>query len=192
MVPAEHPSLTPSVPERTVRPEPGEPEQAVFINLLRSYDCLWSEQGKFIQSFGITPQQYNVLNVLAMRDEGHGVACQEIAENLLNRVPDITRLLDRLEQAGFISRERCCTDRRVVRTHLTEVGRAKVQEIRTPLLAALKLRFAHMSEAEVLELNRLLSKLREPSCPYAKGAFAAPELSETSGALASSVTTPAE
>jgi len=151
---------------------PGEAEQQVFINLLRSYDCLWSEQGKFIQRFGITPQQYNVLNVLAMRDEGHGVACQEIAENLLNRVPDTTRLLDRLEQAGLILRERCCTDRRVVRTHLTEVGRAKVNEVRTPLLAALKLRFAHMSETEVGELNRLLNKLREPGCPYARAAFA--------------------
>jgi DNA-binding MarR family transcriptional regulator len=151
---------------------PGESEQQVFVNLLRSYDCLWSEQGKFIQRFGLTPQQYNVLNVLAMRDEGHGVACQEIAENLLNRVPDTTRLLDRLEQAGFIMRERCCTDRRVVRTHLTEAGRAKVNEVRTPLLAALKLRFAHMSEQEVSELNRLLNKLREPGCPFARAAFA--------------------
>jgi DNA-binding MarR family transcriptional regulator len=149
----------------------GEPEQEVFINLLRSYDCLWSEQGRFIQRFGITPQQYNVLNVLALRDEGHGVACQEIAENLLNRVPDITRLLDRLEQAGLILRERCCSDRRVVRTHLTDVGRAKVDEVRTPLLAALKLRFAHMSEQEVSELNRLLHKLREPGCPNARAAF---------------------
>ncbi len=143
-------------------PEPGESEQQVFVNLLRSSECLWSEQGKFMQRFGITPQQYNVLGVLARRDAGHGVTCQEIAEHLLNRVPDTTRLLDRLEQAGLILRERCCTDRRVVRTHLTQVGRAKVLEVRTPLLAALKTRFAHMSEHELGELDRLLTKLREP------------------------------
>lgn len=146
-------------------------EQELFGNLMRAYDCLWSEQGKFFQSFDITPQQYNVLNVLASRDEGSGIACQAIGEHLLNRVPDITRLLDRLEQAGFIWRERCATDRRVVRTHLTDAGRAKVQEVREPLHQALKSRFAHMSMDEIHELNRLLTKLREPHCPNARAAF---------------------
>lgn len=147
------------------------PEQELFGSLMRAYDCLWSEQGKFFQSFDITPQQYNVLNVLASRDEGVGVACQAIGEHLLNRVPDITRLLDRLEQAGLIWRERCATDRRVVRTHLTDAGRSKVQEIREPLHRALTSRFAHMTADEVHELNRLLIKLREPHCPNARAAF---------------------
>jgi DNA-binding MarR family transcriptional regulator len=146
-------------------------EQEVFGNLMRAYDCLWSEKTKFFQSFDITPQQYNVLNVLASRDEGSGVACQAIGEHLLNRVPDITRLLDRLEQAGLIWRERCASDRRVVRTHLTEAGRGKVQDVRGPLQQALQTRFAHMSAEEVLELNRLLTKLREPHCPNARSAF---------------------
>ena len=148
-----------------------QPEQEVFVNLLRSYDCLWSEQGKFFARFGVTPQQYNVLKVLASPNEGPGVACQAIAEKLLNRVPDITRLLDRLEQAGLIWRERCCADRRVVRTHLTDAGRAKVQEIHGPLQEALRTRFAHMTTEEIVELNRLLQKLREPGCPHAKSAF---------------------
>ena len=167
-------------PEHVIDPVPAaasrEPpactvEQEVFGNLSRAYDCLWSEKTKFFQSFDITPQQYNVLNVLASRDEGSGVACQAIGEHLLNRVPDITRLLDRLEQAGLIWRERCATDRRVVRTHLSEAGRGKVQEVRGPLQQALQTRFAHMSSDEVLELNRLLTKLREPLCPTARSAF---------------------
>ena len=157
--------------ERTSERGLCSPEQEVFGNLTRAYDCIWSEQGKFFQSFDITPQQYNVLNVLASRDEGSGIACQAIGEHLLNRVPDITRLLDRLEQAGLIWRERCASDRRVVRTHLTDAGRAKVQEVRGPLNQALKSRFAHMSTDEVRELNRLLMKLREPHCPTARSAF---------------------
>jgi DNA-binding MarR family transcriptional regulator len=167
----------PSPRFQTVSPEhpstegSGQPEEEVFVNLLRSYDCLWSEQGKFFARFGVTPQQFNVLKVLSARDGGAGIACQAIGEKLLNRVPDITRLLDRLEQAGLITRERCCTDRRVVRTHLTEVGRAKVDEIRAPLQEALRQRFAHMTREEVVELNRLLHKLREPACAMARGAF---------------------
>ena len=147
-------------------------EQEAFISLVRSYECLWSEQNKFFQRFDITPQQFNVLKILASQQhEGHGVACQAIGEQLLNRVPDITRLLDRLEQAGLIWRERCCTDRRVVRTHLSEAGRKKVQEIGRPLREALKARFGHMTSDEVRELGRLLSKLREPMCPKARAAF---------------------
>jgi DNA-binding MarR family transcriptional regulator len=76
-----------------------------------------------------------------------------------------------LEQAGLIWRERCATDRRVVRTHLTDAGRTKVQDIRGPLQQALRTRFAHMDAEEVRELNRLLLKLREPHCPNAKSAF---------------------
>ena len=160
-----------SLDQSTVGPSP-EPEQEAFVSLVRSYECLWSEQNKFFQRFDITPQQFNVLKILASRgDESHGVACQAIGEQLLNRVPDITRLLDRLEQAGLIWRERCCTDRRVVRTHLTDAGRAKVQEVGQPLREALKARFGHMSPDEVRELARLLTKLREPMCPNARGAF---------------------
>ena len=59
----------------------------------------------------------------------------------------------------------------MVRTHLTDAGRAKVQEVRGPLNQALKSRFAHMSVDEVRELNRLLMKLREPHCPNARAAF---------------------
>jgi DNA-binding MarR family transcriptional regulator len=146
-------------------------EHDVLGNLVRAYDCLWSEMTKFFQSFDITPQQYNVLKVLAAQDGRVGVACQAIGEQLLNRVPDITRLLDRLEQAGLIWRERCASDRRVVRTHLTDAGRSKVAEVRDPLQRALERRFAHMTGDEVRDLNRLLTKVREPHCPNARAAF---------------------
>jgi DNA-binding MarR family transcriptional regulator len=146
-------------------------EQDVLGNLVRAYDCLWSEMTKFFQSFDITPQQYNVLKVLAAQDGRVGVACQAIGEQLLNRVPDITRLLDRLEQAGLIWRERCASDRRVVRTHLTDAGRNKVAEVREPLQRALQRRFAHMTGDEVRDLNRLLINVREPHCPDARSAF---------------------
>lgn len=147
--------------------------EELLANLVKSYDCLWSELSRFFQRFELTPQQYNVLKALASC--GGGVACQAIAEQLLNRVPDITRLLDRLEQAGLIRRERCCTDRRVVRTYLTEAGRAKVDAVRPPLAQALKARFGHMTEQEITQLTTLLTKLRAPSCGAARALTDAPE-----------------
>jgi DNA-binding MarR family transcriptional regulator len=143
--------------------------QDVLANLMRSYDCLWSELSKFFQRFDLTPQQYNVLKALASC--GGGVACQAIGEQLLNRVPDITRLLDRLDQAGLIRRERCFTDRRVVRTYLTDAGRAKVEDIKAPLREAMRARFGHMTGEELDLLNRLLIKLREPADEQARSAL---------------------
>jgi DNA-binding MarR family transcriptional regulator len=154
---SEHPTMSTSC----------DSSQDVLANLLRGYDCLWSELGKFFQRFDLTPQQYNVLKALSSC--GGGVACQAIAEQLLNRVPDITRLLDRLDQAGLIRRERCCTDRRVVRTYLTDAGQAKVGEIQGPLRETMKARFGHMSGEELELLNRLLVKLREPGNTEAPG-----------------------
>lgn len=139
--------------------------QDLFFQLVRAYDCVTSEQSKFCQQFEITPQQFNVLKVLAAKSgDGSGIACQAIGEQLLNRVPDITRLLDRLEQAGLIVRERCCEDRRVVRTQLTDAGRAKVDEMCAPLSAAVAARFGHMSRQELVTLAQLLNKLRGHMC----------------------------
>jgi len=139
-------------------------EQETFLNLVRSHDCLAAEQNRFFQRFGVTAQQFNVLRVLKACPDSRGFACQAIAEKLLNRVPDITRLLDRLEQAGMIQRFRCSHDRRVVRTQLTNDGRQKVDEIEEPLRETLRARFAHMTREEIRELNRLLVKVRSYTC----------------------------
>lgn len=139
--------------------------QELFFQLVRAYDCVSSEQSKFCQQFDITPQQFNVLKVLASKGaDGSGIACQAIGEQLLNRVPDITRLLDRLEQAGLIVRERCCEDRRVVRTQLTDAGRTKVDEMKAPLSATIAARFGHMTREDLATLVSLLGKLRGDSC----------------------------
>lgn len=142
-------------------------EQETYLNLVRAHDCITGDQHRFFQNFGVTAQQFNVLRVLAGCPDDRGFACQAIAEKLLNRVPDITRLLDRLEQAGLIQRFRCCNDRRVVRTQLTPDGRTKVAEIEAPLRATLAERFAHMTRQEIQELNRLLLKLRSGPCSEA-------------------------
>lgn len=158
-----------AVPEHPTSNTPCELGPEVLSNLVRAYDCVWSEISRFLQRFDLTPQQYNVLKALASHDGG--VACQAIGEQLINRVPDITRLLDRLEQAGFIRRERCSEDRRVVRTYLTDTGRAKLTAVRAPLDEAIRARFGHMSHEDLSALNRLLAAVRVPDCEKAKLAF---------------------
>ncbi len=70
---------------------------------------------------GITPAQYNVLRIL--RGAGAaGLPCGEIAARMIDRDPDVTRLVDRLVKAGLAERERDSADRRVVRVHLSAAG----------------------------------------------------------------------
>jgi DNA-binding MarR family transcriptional regulator len=147
---------------RAKRPTPLPTSIETFLALVRAYESLMAEATKFFQPFGITTQQFNVLKVLYNVDSSEcGLRCSDIGERMINREPDMTRLLDRLERAGLIERHRCTADRRVVWTRLTEKGSDLVEEIRTPLLAFHEERFARLTEDERRALRELLSKVGE-------------------------------
>ena len=97
------------------------PEQEAFLNLLRTYGILNTPFIQLFKQHGITNTQYNVLRIL--RAAGGELPCQNIAERMVHRVPDITRLIDRLVQAKLVLRRRSRTDRRVVLIRVTESGR---------------------------------------------------------------------
>ncbi len=134
------------------------PATEAFLSVWRAHARLLAESARVCRRHGLTEQQYNALRVLYLGDP-EGMACLEVAERLPNRVPDITRLLDRLLRLGMITRERLETDRRVVRIRLSESGRERVEEV-TPNLAELhRLRFSRLEPRELTELSRLLQKL---------------------------------
>lgn len=141
-----------------------EPGVETFLALLRAYECIAAEAAKFFQPFGITMQQFNVLRVLYVQGTEHGLRCSDIGERLINRDPDMTRLLDRLERAELIERHRCTADRRVVWTQLTDKGFDLVEAIHEPLLAFHEERFKHLSGDERAALRGLLEKLRQAPC----------------------------
>lgn len=142
-------------------PEVGEaaPVRA-YLALVRTYEALSAELGQFFSERGITPQQFNVLRILVDDTDGNGLRCSSISERLINRVPDITRLLDRLEKAGLVKRHRDPKDRRVVRAALTDDGLALVERMETPLEEAFGALFSHLDEDELSQLTKLLKKAR--------------------------------
>ncbi len=155
-------------PLERVLPEPPEnaserqrpPALLAYLELLRSHEALSSEIAHFFGERGITSQQFNVLRILADDMEGVGLRCSGISERLVNRVPDITRLLDRLERAGLVARHRDARDRRVVRASLTAEGRALVERIQGPLEDVFRRLFDHLDEGELDQLSFLLKKAR--------------------------------
>ena len=114
--------------------------------------------------FGLTAQQYNVLRLLlAARPET--VPTLAIAERLISRAPDITRMIDRLEESGLVHRERQVEDRRVVRVAITDAGVELLDQIAGPLAECHQNQLGHLSDAELKKLAVLLREARAPHEP---------------------------
>ena len=78
------------------------PEEAAFIELLRTTDMLSRRLAQVIKAEDLSPNQYNVLRIL--RGAPEGLTCGEIGNRMITRDPDITRLLDRMEKRALVSR----------------------------------------------------------------------------------------
>ena len=109
----------PEPPERKRR-RSACPEEAAFLDLLRTTDMLSRRLAPVLKTADLSATQYNVLRIL--RGTPEGLACGEVANRMITRDPDITRLLDRLEKQGLISRCREAKDRRMVLTRITPMS----------------------------------------------------------------------
>ena len=135
-------------------------EQEVCLNLLRTQDHLGQPVHELFQTHDLTGPQYNVLRIL----RGHGpdgVPCHEIGGQMVCRMPDVTRLVDRLESAGLAVRTRTPSDRRVVLVRATQKGLDLLAALDGPIIDLHRRSLAHLTRAELNELNRLLTKIRE-------------------------------
>ena len=132
-------------------------ESDIFIAATRYSDQTLAEMGKLLSIWGMTVLQHNTLRILYVHDpEGKGLSGNEIGQHLYTRVPDLTRLLDRLADKGWLVRERDAANRRVVRSRLTAIGSELVESAHTSLKALEEKQLAHFGEVEKRELNRLL------------------------------------
>ena len=96
-------------------------EEEALVSLQRTADRLQGRLGDMLKPHGLSPTQYNALRILrGAGDDGR--SCSEIAERMINRDPDITRLVDRLERRGLVKRSRDGKDRRVITTRITPTG----------------------------------------------------------------------
>jgi len=133
-------------------------EQEAALNVLRTNDQFQIRFVRLLRPFDLTPSQYNILRIL--RGEGTPLPILEIAGRTITVVPGITGLIDRLEQAGFVARQRCVKDRRVIHVALTAKARTTLAAIDHPLEQLHQQLLGHLSKSELRELIRLLEKAR--------------------------------
>ena len=134
-------------------------EQEAFLNLLRTSDQLQAEFARLFAIHGLSGPQYNVLRILRGA-EGDGLQCLEIAGQMITRMPDITRLVDRLEGSGLVERSRTETDRRVVIVKITAAGLDLLARLDQPVMETHRQAMQNLSADEQRELIRLLTKAR--------------------------------
>jgi MarR family transcriptional regulator, 2-MHQ and catechol-resistance regulon repressor len=133
-------------------------EQEVCLNLMRTNDQMHIRFARLFREHGLTPSQYNVLRIL--RGEGKPLECMEIAGRTVTVVPGITGLIDRLEVAGLVARERSDKDRRKVYVAITEKALDLLADLDVPVMDLHQRLVGNLSRAEIDQLNRLLEKAR--------------------------------
>ncbi|MDX2176880.1 MAG: MarR family transcriptional regulator [Candidatus Sumerlaeia bacterium] len=130
------------------------------LSMVRSAEIFQYGLAQILRAKGMTPAQYHTL--VALRGAGQdGLLCGAVAALLPTPVPDLTRVLDKVEARGWAVRKRDTADRRAVRVWITPAGRALLRQLETPVKRANAVLLRGLSEAEVGQLGNLLSKLRE-------------------------------
>lgn len=137
----------------------GSPEETAFLDLLRTADMLTRGAIGVLKAEDLSSTQYNVLRIL--RGSPQGLPCGEIAGRMITRDPDVTRLLDRMEKRGLISRARDSRDRRMVLARITPVGLKLVQRLDEPVQKMHRKLLGHLGKERLRSLGELLAAARE-------------------------------
>ena len=140
------------------------PQQEVYLNLWRTYDRLRAFEDELFARHGLTAQQYNALRLLRAAHP-RAVPTLAIATKLISRAPDITRLLDRLQDRGLVARERPPENRRTVMVAITEAGLTLLHELSEEVRACHDQQLGHLTSADIRTLVDLLRKARDPHEP---------------------------
>ncbi len=130
-------------------------EQQTYTLLVRAATRLEAELNRVFRPVDLTAATYNILLVL-QGTGGAGQSCGDISEQLIAEVPDMTRLLDRLERLGYVVRERSSVDRRMVKVTITEKGSEVLGGLRDAVRDCHVRQLGHLGEHKLSELSMLL------------------------------------
>lgn len=131
-----------------------------FLNIVRLHEKLTAQFTELFRAHDLTLAQYNVLRILIGGPE-EGAPCQYVGERLLNRVPDVTRLIDRMQSAGLVKRSRSAEDRRVVLVRVTAKGRRLCESLHEPVIELHKRQLGKLPTSDLEQLDRVLQRALE-------------------------------
>src|SRR5687767_8279523 len=134
-------------------------EQEAQLTVVRTASLLVDAFEQMLRPYGITATQYNVLRILRGA-EPEGLCRNELRDRMLTRMPDVTRLLDRMEDAKLVARARDSEDRRLVSTRITPKGLRLLDELDEAVTQEHMRRFHHLNKTQLKSLIELLNAVR--------------------------------
>jgi DNA-binding MarR family transcriptional regulator len=135
-------------------------QQEAYLSVVRTSTALTDAMEDLVKSRGISATQYNVLRILRGSD-AEGLCRNALRDRMLTRMPDMTRLLDRMEDAGLVVRVREGEDRRMVMTRITQKGRQLLDDLDAPVMALHRKQMAGLTDAQLRSLSDLLTLVRD-------------------------------
>ncbi|MEN0111563.1 MAG: MarR family transcriptional regulator [Planctomycetota bacterium] len=138
-------------------------EEEAHLNILRTAAGIEEPFERLFRDHGLSPPLYNVLRIVrGMTTErgSEGVPAGEIGPQMITPSPDVTRLVDRVEKLGLVTRRRSEADRRVVLVKLTPKGARLLKKLDPRMHQLLRESLAHLSRAELRTINELMHKTR--------------------------------
>jgi len=134
-------------------------KEEAAVSIARTAAVLDHQVSQALKAHALTPSQYNVLRIL--RGAGAAGLCRnEVGQRLVTQVPDVTRLLDRMEDTGLISRQRGSEDRRFVTTRITRKGQDLVDRLDKPMRELLHALLGHVGEKSLRAVVEGLAEVR--------------------------------
>jgi len=137
-------------------------ETDTYLTMAETYGRLQDEFAVFFKGHGLSQATYNVLRILRGA-QPEGLCCGEIGERMVQRVPDVTRLVDRLEKQGLVARARDGEDRRMVIVKIVPAGLDLLAGLDAPVEALHRKQLGHLKKSELDQLRRLLKKAGAPA-----------------------------
>jgi DNA-binding MarR family transcriptional regulator len=135
-------------------------QHEAYLSVVRTTSALTDRVEDLLKPYGISGTQYNVLRIL--RGAGDDGLCRNaLRDRMLTRMPDMTRLLDRMEEAGLVTRTRERDDRRMVLTRITARGRDLLARLDDPMNELHRSQLARLNKEQLRTLIDLLSLVRE-------------------------------
>lgn len=141
-------------------------EEEVYISLRltsQMIDQPWIQHLRRTEK--ISPSQYNILRILRGAGE-EGRTMSQIAERMINRDPDVTRLADHLVARGLARRLRDTADRRVVRLFITQAGLKMLGRLDGPVQVFVAQALGGIGRQRLQQLRELLESVRERMRPF--------------------------
>jgi DNA-binding MarR family transcriptional regulator len=133
--------------------------QEAYLNLMRTSSVLGADFARLFREHGLSDATFNTLRILRGASDT-GITCGEIGTMLVTRVPDVTRLVDRLVEDGLATRQRGRDDKRTVRVKISSLGLKKLKDLDGPLLILHEAQLGHMKAEDLRALVGLLELAR--------------------------------